>query len=82
MDSIERENKIIHLKKQLKENYQKQKKLGIVGGGRKQFLNYTKEMINDLDLQSQQTNNKETFEIIKNQKARIKKYRNDTFFFF
>ena len=82
MDLAKREKMFLMLKKELKENYETQKRLGIVGGARTKFLNYTQKILDDLDNQSQKTTDKDKFEIIKNQKVRIKKYRNDNFFFF
>tara|TARA_Y100000590_G_scaffold435228_1_gene554395 strand:- start:196 stop:444 length:249 start_codon:yes stop_codon:yes gene_type:complete len=82
MDLFKYENQLKQLKKELKKNYEKQKKMGIVGGGREQFLKYTDQMLNNLDSLSEHKKDKNTLAIIQNQKARLKKYRNADFFFF
>jgi hypothetical protein len=82
MKLSEHDKKITMLKKELKNNYEQQKKLGIVGGARTNFLNYTKKMINDLDQQSQKSEMKNKFDIIRNQKMRLNNYIDDNFFFF
>ena len=82
MSLFEREQKIITIKKELQKLYQKQHKLGQVGGARELFLTHSQQLMDDLDEQSSQEKYKPKLDLIKHERARIKQYQKDNFFLY